>query len=132
MCMCRIFFSFQNVYAPDRDPEMVIERYERTWQQNEDLGLNDMKTEDYGEKDILQPPAVCSPQHHAHLLEMGGATATHLYVKEDKNLLSPAHKKTQGGGGSASSTSPAAERRGSGTTKSLQQQQQQQQGQDGL
>ncbi|XP_041098397.1 zinc finger protein ZPR1 [Polyodon spathula] len=37
----------QNVYAPDPDPEMKIEHYERTFEQNEDLGLNDMKTEGY-------------------------------------------------------------------------------------
>lgn len=35
----------QNVYAPDNDPNMVIEDFERTQDQNEDLGLNDMKTE---------------------------------------------------------------------------------------
>ncbi|MCI4388289.1 hypothetical protein PGIGA_G00084030 [Pangasianodon gigas] len=39
----------QNVYAPDPDPEMKIEKYVRTFEQNEDLGLNDMKTEGYGE-----------------------------------------------------------------------------------
>eukprot|EP00066_Takifugu_rubripes_P011347 XP_003979960.2 PREDICTED: zinc finger protein ZPR1 [Takifugu rubripes] len=39
----------QNVYAPDPDPEMTVEKYIRTFQQNEDLGLNDMKTEDYQE-----------------------------------------------------------------------------------
>ncbi|SCW00794.1 LAFE_0C12134g1_1 [Lachancea fermentati] len=33
----------QNVYAPDPDPNMKIEDYERTEQQNEDLGLNDVK-----------------------------------------------------------------------------------------
>ncbi|CCH41455.1 Zinc finger protein [Wickerhamomyces ciferrii] len=33
----------QNVYAPDDDPNMEIEDYERTFEQNEDLGLNDMK-----------------------------------------------------------------------------------------
>uniref|UniRef100_A0A8C1SLP7 Zinc finger protein ZPR1 n=1 Tax=Cyprinus carpio TaxID=7962 RepID=A0A8C1SLP7_CYPCA len=40
----------QNVYAPDPDPEMKIEKYTRTFEQNEDLGLNDMKTEGYAEK----------------------------------------------------------------------------------
>ncbi|RXN11760.1 zinc finger ZPR1 [Labeo rohita] len=40
----------KNVYAPDPDPEMKIEKYTRTFEQNEDLGLNDMKTEGYGEK----------------------------------------------------------------------------------
>lgn len=37
----------QNVYAPDPDPEMTVEQYTRTFEQNEDLGLNDMKTEGY-------------------------------------------------------------------------------------
>ncbi|KAG8522192.1 Zinc finger protein ZPR1 [Galemys pyrenaicus] len=37
----------QNIYAPEDDPEMKMERYERTFDQNEDLGLNDMKTEGY-------------------------------------------------------------------------------------
>lgn len=35
----------QNVYAPDNDPNMSIEEFERTHEQNEDLGLNDMNTE---------------------------------------------------------------------------------------
>ncbi|KAG7322341.1 hypothetical protein KOW79_013687 [Hemibagrus wyckioides] len=39
----------QNIYAPDPDPEMKIEKYVRTFEQNEDLGLNDMKTEGYSE-----------------------------------------------------------------------------------
>ncbi|CAO3617332.1 unnamed protein product [Mucor hiemalis] len=37
----------QNLYAPDPDPEMIIEEYERTWDENEDLGLNDMKLDNY-------------------------------------------------------------------------------------
>ncbi|KAM9299389.1 zinc finger protein ZPR1 [Gastrophryne carolinensis] len=41
----------QNVYAPEEDPEMTIEKYERTFEQNEDLGLNDMKTEGYEKED---------------------------------------------------------------------------------
>jgi zinc finger protein len=40
----------QNVYAPDADPNMTIEYYPRTEQENEDLGLADMKTENYGEE----------------------------------------------------------------------------------
>lgn len=39
----------QNVYAPEQDPEMTVEKYKRSFDQNEDLGLNDMKTEDYEE-----------------------------------------------------------------------------------
>jgi zinc finger protein len=32
----------QNVYAPDDDPNMTIEDYDRTFAENETLGLNDM------------------------------------------------------------------------------------------
>ena len=39
----------QNLYAPDADPNMTIESYDRTWDQNEQLGLNDMKVENYEE-----------------------------------------------------------------------------------
>ncbi|TBU49202.1 zf-ZPR1-domain-containing protein [Dichomitus squalens] len=39
----------QNLYAPDPDPNMTIESYDRTWEQNEELGLNDMKVEGYDE-----------------------------------------------------------------------------------
>lgn len=37
----------QNLYAPDPDPNMTVEMYERSWEQNEDLGLNDIKVEGY-------------------------------------------------------------------------------------
>ena len=37
----------QNLYAPDDDPEMTIKKYERTFDQNEELGLNDMKVDGY-------------------------------------------------------------------------------------
>lgn len=40
----------QNVYAPDPDPEMTVEKYTRSFEQNEELGLNDMKTENYQEE----------------------------------------------------------------------------------
>ncbi|RVD84881.1 uncharacterized protein DFL_003218 [Arthrobotrys flagrans] len=39
----------QNLYAPDVDPNMTTEDYDRTEEQNEDLGLNDMVTEGYEE-----------------------------------------------------------------------------------
>lgn len=45
---CRSFPLFpQNVYAPEEDPELSVQRYERSFEQNEDLGLNDMRTEGY-------------------------------------------------------------------------------------
>lgn len=39
----------QNLYAPDDDPNMVVELYERTFEQNDDLGLNDIRLEGYEE-----------------------------------------------------------------------------------
>ncbi|XP_044204701.1 zinc finger protein ZPR1 [Thunnus albacares] len=41
----------QNVYAPEPDPEMTVEKYTRSVEQNDELGLNDMKTEGYQEED---------------------------------------------------------------------------------
>ncbi|KAI8924546.1 ZPR1 zinc-finger domain-containing protein [Entophlyctis helioformis] len=41
----------QNPYAPDADPNMTIEIYERTWEQNEAYGINDMKLEGYTSHD---------------------------------------------------------------------------------
>jgi zinc finger protein len=37
----------QSLYAPDPDPNIETATYERTYQQNEVLGLNDMKVEGY-------------------------------------------------------------------------------------
>jgi zinc finger protein len=37
----------QNIFAPDEDPMMTVEEYERSFEQNEELGLNDMKVEGY-------------------------------------------------------------------------------------
>ncbi|KAM4828265.1 zinc finger protein ZPR1 [Thomomys bottae] len=37
----------QNLYAPEDDPAMKVEQYKRSFDQNEELGLNDMKTEGY-------------------------------------------------------------------------------------
>ena len=37
----------QNLYAPDSDPNLEIVVYDRSWEQNEELGLNDIKVEGY-------------------------------------------------------------------------------------
>ncbi|KAL9937786.1 hypothetical protein V8E36_003331 [Tilletia maclaganii] len=37
----------QNPYAPDPDEQVTVDNYERTYEQNEDLGLNDINTENY-------------------------------------------------------------------------------------
>lgn len=42
----------QNIYAPDPDPNMKVEFFDRTWEQNEELGLNDMKVENYGVEEV--------------------------------------------------------------------------------
>lgn len=42
-----ILSALQNVYAPEPDPEMHVEHYLRSFEQNEVLGLNDMRTEGY-------------------------------------------------------------------------------------
>jgi zinc finger protein len=39
----------QNICAPEPDPQLTIEHYQRTEEQNEYLGLNDMKVENYAE-----------------------------------------------------------------------------------
>jgi len=42
---------FRSLCAPEPDPQLLESEYERSWEQNEELGLNDMKTEDYGHKE---------------------------------------------------------------------------------
>ncbi|KAL9645079.1 hypothetical protein ABK040_004570 [Willaertia magna] len=37
----------QNLCAPDPDPQLKVEHYDRSFEQNEELGLNDLKTENY-------------------------------------------------------------------------------------
>jgi len=39
----------QSFCAPDPDPQIVVEEYERTAEEEEDLGLSDLKTEDYND-----------------------------------------------------------------------------------
>ncbi|KAF9541817.1 hypothetical protein EC957_002652 [Mortierella hygrophila] len=47
----------QNLYAPEPDPAMTIEEYKRTFDQNEGLGLNDMRLENY--------EGIVDEEHHA-------------------------------------------------------------------
>ncbi|PVG03406.1 putative ZPR1-protein binds to translation elongation factor eEF-1 [Serendipita vermifera] len=42
----------QNLYAPDPDPNMTTEMYDRTKEQNDDLGLSDMKLDNYEDDEI--------------------------------------------------------------------------------
>jgi len=50
----------QNLYAPDPDPNMTTETYERSWQQNEELGLNDMKVEGYEDDAKIEAAAAAA------------------------------------------------------------------------
>jgi zinc finger protein len=54
----------QNLYAPDADPEMLTEAYERDFETNEALGLNDMKLEGY-EQDESQDHAMGEAQEES-------------------------------------------------------------------
>lgn len=47
----------QNIYAPDEDPNMTVEVYDRTFEQNEELGLNDIRVENYEEPVPEKPGA---------------------------------------------------------------------------
>ena len=51
----------QNPYAPDADPQLEAEWYERTFEQNEDFGLNDMVLEGYEKSDAAAKPDGESP-----------------------------------------------------------------------
>jgi len=42
----------QNLYAPDPDPNMTIEDYERTKDQDEDLGIVDMRVHGVNETSV--------------------------------------------------------------------------------
>jgi len=35
----------RNPFYPEEDPNVTVEEYERTFEQNEDLGINDMKVD---------------------------------------------------------------------------------------
>ena len=38
-------FTVQNVYAPEEDPEMKVDHYHRTKEQDEELGIDQMKVD---------------------------------------------------------------------------------------
>ena len=106
-----IFFSLQNIYAPDPDPELIIQLYDRTFEQNEDLGLNDMKTENY-----LEDEETALQQQEGKPLQFRpGATKTKACCAKSKMIMdisqgSGKHlitRDTPGGGGNGTSqTSP--------------------------
>ena len=91
----RYSHELQNSYAPDPDPEMTIELYERSYDQNEDLGLNDMKTENYetlpsGKPLAFRPSSTrrkgCCAK--AQLLMDIGRSGRHLITNADSSCQS--------------------------------------------
>lgn len=55
----------QNLYAPEPDPAMTIEEYKRTFDQDEILGLNDMRLENYeGHDEVHSDAKVHSETEH--------------------------------------------------------------------
>ena len=46
---CYFVFFLQNVYAPEDDPNMKVEYYERTREQNDELGLSEEMIAEYKE-----------------------------------------------------------------------------------
>lgn len=67
----------QNLYAPEPDPAMTIEEYKRTFEQNESLGLNDMRLEDY--------EGIADEQHHVG----------HSEAKEEHEELTEEQKEAE-------------------------------------
>ncbi|KRZ33198.1 Zinc finger protein ZPR1 [Trichinella pseudospiralis] len=49
----------ESLTAPNPDSKLKVEFYERSWEQNEELGLNDMNTENYS-SEAGKPPETCS------------------------------------------------------------------------
>ncbi|KAL1238767.1 Zinc finger protein [Trichinella spiralis] len=45
----------ESLTAPNPDSKLKVEFYERSWEQNEELGLNDMNTENYS-SEVEKPP----------------------------------------------------------------------------
>ena len=73
----------QNIYAPDPDPELIIQLYDRTFEQNEDLGLNDMKTENY-----LEDEETALQQQEGKPLQFRpGATKTKACCAKSKMIM---------------------------------------------
>ncbi|KAF9300833.1 nucleolar zinc-finger protein [Mortierella antarctica] len=66
----------QNLYAPEPDPAMTIEEYERTFEQNEALGLNDMRLEGY------EHGAHSDAEHHDHEEHKGEAHHEELTAEQ--------------------------------------------------
>ncbi len=56
--------SLQDLYAPDPDPYLRREQFDRTEEMNEELGLHDMKTEHYGEDEPATAAAASGAEEH--------------------------------------------------------------------
>lgn len=69
----------QNLCSPDEDPQITTEEYERTQEEEEDLGLLDMRTENYEEdhkKDMAEKKAAEEAKKNEEQLNKGEVVET--------------------------------------------------------
>ena len=72
----------QNPYAPDPDEQLVIENYTRSFDQNEELGLNDIKVDGYQDE---------------HEAQTAAAAAAGITRKADEITTAPSGKEVETG-----------------------------------
>ena len=89
----------QNLYAPDPDPNMTITEYERSWEDNEEFGLNDIQTEGYqagaaepepvqahGSDEVDHPVPALPPKDHAREhIDVTGAASEGPHDGDDRH-----------------------------------------------
>jgi len=73
----------QNLYAPDPDLNMTVIEYERSFEQNEDLGLNDLRLEDYDTTDPPLDDGEAKPSNIRDAAKEQHTTASYIGTNED-------------------------------------------------
>ncbi|KAJ3242158.1 NAD-dependent protein deacetylase sirtuin-2 [Chytriomyces hyalinus] len=78
----------QNIYAPDPDPDLTTETYERTVEQNEDYGLNDLNVDDY-QNDGEEEEEEVEEEEAEPILSDSSIQAFAKYIQENncKNIV---------------------------------------------
>ena len=86
----------QSFFAPDPDPQITIEEYARTFQEEDELGLNDMKTYMNSEGDYVMAAPIGSgaplPAGHEFAAEfmIDKTSSTHAAAEEQPSASAPA------------------------------------------
>ena len=77
----------QNLFAPDPDPQLTIEDYDRTKEEDEELGLNDIKVEGYKDdqsKSVVEGGKNRDSNVHSEVeLQAAGAGKSRKSVSDD-------------------------------------------------